>query len=63
MNIAIDMMGGDYAPLETAIGVSRYFKQTDAKATTLLLLEMNRKFSPFYPIMVFLPQSAGNTHS
>jgi glycerol-3-phosphate acyltransferase PlsX len=46
MNIAIDMMGGDYAPLETAIGISRYFTQTDAKATTLMLLGIEAEIQP-----------------
>jgi glycerol-3-phosphate acyltransferase PlsX len=37
MNIAIDMMGGDFAPLETAIGIAQYFKQPDNRAQLLLL--------------------------
>ena len=37
MNIAIDMMGGDFAPLETAIGIAQYFKQPDAHAQLTLL--------------------------
>lgn len=37
MNIAIDMMGGDFAPLETAIGIAQYFKQPDNIARLLLL--------------------------
>ncbi|CAN5452499.1 phosphate acyltransferase PlsX [soil metagenome] len=37
MNIALDMMGGDFAPLQTAIGIAQYFKQPDAKAHLILL--------------------------
>ena len=37
MNIAIDMMGGDFAPLETAIGIAQYFKQPENIARLLLL--------------------------
>jgi glycerol-3-phosphate acyltransferase PlsX len=37
MNIAIDMMGGDFAPLETAIGIAQYFKQPEGHAHLLLL--------------------------
>jgi len=37
MNIAIDMMGGDFAPLETAIGIAEYFKQPEARAHLILL--------------------------
>lgn len=37
MNIAIDMMGGDYAPLETANGIAQYFMLPDSKAHLLLL--------------------------
>lgn len=37
MNIAIDMMGGDFAPLQTAIGIAQYFKQHDAHAHLILL--------------------------
>lgn len=46
MNIAIDMMGGDYAPLETAIGIARYFKQKEDKAATLLLLGNEAEVRP-----------------
>jgi glycerol-3-phosphate acyltransferase PlsX len=46
MNIAIDMMGGDYAPLETAIGIARYFKQKGGNAATLLLLGNETEVRP-----------------
>ncbi len=37
MTIGIDMMGGDYAPLEAAKGLSLYFKSADTPASLLLL--------------------------
>lgn len=37
MNIAIDMMGGDFAPLQTAIGIAEYYKQPEAGASLILL--------------------------
>lgn len=46
MNIAIDMMGGDFAPLETTIGIARYFEQKGAGAATLLLLGNEAEVSP-----------------
>lgn len=37
MNIAIDMMGGDFAPLETSIGIAHYFQRPEGKANLVLL--------------------------
>ena len=37
MTIGIDMMGGDYAPLEAVKGLSLYFQSTDTPASLLLL--------------------------
>lgn len=37
MTIGIDMMGGDYAPLEAVKGLSLYFSTTDTPASLLLL--------------------------
>ncbi|MES2649479.1 MAG: phosphate acyltransferase PlsX [Bacteroidota bacterium] len=37
MNIAIDMMGGDFAPLQAAIGIAEYYKQPNAAAHLILL--------------------------
>ncbi|MFT3936333.1 MAG: phosphate acyltransferase PlsX [Chitinophagaceae bacterium] len=36
MNIGIDMMGGDYAPLEAVKGISLYLKETNSSATLFL---------------------------
>ncbi len=37
MTIGIDMMGGDYAPLEAVKGLSLYYKSVDTPASLLLL--------------------------
>ena len=33
MNLALDMMGGDYAPLEAVKGLQLYLKSTNGNAT------------------------------
>ncbi|HEY1871587.1 MAG TPA: phosphate--acyl-ACP acyltransferase, partial [Chitinophagaceae bacterium] len=33
MNLALDMMGGDFAPLEAIKGLKLYLKDSDGKAT------------------------------
>jgi phosphate acyltransferase len=37
MNIGLDMMGGDFAPLEAVKGVLRYFQQVDVPASLTLI--------------------------
>lgn len=37
MNIGIDMMGGDYAPVEAAKGIQEYFRDTDKPAHLYLV--------------------------
>jgi phosphate acyltransferase len=37
MNIGIDMMGGDFAPLEAVKGLSQYFSSSDIHATLTLI--------------------------
>ena len=45
MNIALDMMGGDYAPEEAVLGVKAYFSGNEAPAH-LLLIGDEQKLSP-----------------
>lgn len=37
MKIALDMMGGDFAPLEAIRGVEEYLRNRDTKTTLLLI--------------------------
>src|SRR5580765_2466761 len=37
MTIGLDMMGGDFAPLEAVKGVSEYFQQRNSSATVVLI--------------------------
>ena len=37
MTIGLDMMGGDFAPLEAAKGVLEYFQQGNSSATVVLI--------------------------
>ena len=37
MNIGIDMMGGDYAPLEAVKGIARYFSENQREDVHLFL--------------------------
>jgi len=37
MTIGLDMMGGDFAPLEAVKGVSEYFQQGNSSATVVLI--------------------------
>ena len=37
MTICLDMMGGDFAPLEAVKGVQLYLSQTDSPATLFLI--------------------------
>ena len=45
MNIALDMMGGDYAPEEAVLGVKEYFSGNAAPAH-LLLIGDEQKLTP-----------------
>lgn len=45
MNIGLDMMGGDFAPVETVKGVSQYLEQNN-QAATLVLLGDESKIDP-----------------
>ncbi|MFC0771367.1 phosphate acyltransferase PlsX [Terrimonas alba] len=37
MNIGLDMMGGDFAPLEAVKGVAQYFEETNSQVTLTLI--------------------------
>lgn len=64
MTIGLDMMGGDFAPLETIKGIQLYFEETDSAATIVLIgdeekikavLEQHPLPQPYYKI-VHAPQ-------
>ena len=42
MNIGLDMMGGDFAPLEAVKGVLQYFEEENSPATLLLIGNKNQ---------------------
>ena len=42
MNIGLDMMGGDFAPLEAVKGVFQYFEEVNSTATLVLIGDKNK---------------------
>jgi phosphate acyltransferase len=46
MKIGIDMMGGDYAPLEAVKGIKEYFEMYDSKGVHLTLFGDEKQFMP-----------------
>lgn len=56
MNIGIDMMGGDYAPLEAVKGVQSYFEQNTDTSVHLTLIGDTQAVSPY---LSFLEPYAG----
>lgn len=48
MNIALDMMGGDYAPVENIKGVKRFLSENNDDNVHLTLIGDERKLSPLF---------------
>ncbi|MGN6532563.1 MAG: phosphate--acyl-ACP acyltransferase, partial [Ginsengibacter sp.] len=46
MNIALDMMGGDYAPLETIKGVKQFLSENNKEQVHLTLIGDENKLVP-----------------
>ena len=46
MTIGLDMMGGDFAPLEAVKGVLQYFQQGNSKQPQLVLIGDESKLDP-----------------
>jgi phosphate acyltransferase len=46
MTIGLDMMGGDYAPLEAAKGIKKYFDEYDSSAIQLVLIGNEAALTP-----------------
>ena len=42
MNIGLDMMGGDFAPLEAVKGVLQYLEEENSSATLVLIGDKNQ---------------------
>ena len=47
MNIGIDMMGGDFAPAETFIGIQKYLTENEKEAAHLFLIGSEEMIEPF----------------
>jgi phosphate acyltransferase len=51
MNIGIDMMGGDFAPLEAFKGVKSYFENNSDTSVHLTLIGDTQAVSPYMPLI------------
>ena len=51
MKIGLDIMGGDYAPKETLMGVLQYFEQVPESSVHLLLIGNAEASAPFMPAL------------
>ncbi len=51
MKIALDIMGGDFAPAEAIKGVQQFFEQTNDVAKHLLLIGQSEAAAPYLPML------------
>lgn len=51
MKIALDIMGGDFAPAETIKGVQQFFEQTNDVAKHLLLIGQSEAAAPYLSLL------------
>ena len=51
MKIALDIMGGDFAPAEAIKGVQQFFEQTNDVAKHLLLIGQSEAAAPYLPLL------------
>jgi glycerol-3-phosphate acyltransferase PlsX len=51
MKVALDIMGGDYAPAEAIKGVQQFFEQNNDVAKHLLLIGQHEAAAPYLPML------------